>query len=285
MNILDGWLTMKSEKNNMSGFFTNCIIENGLVKKKINFHSADEYDLYVDVLKCDDAKVLDYYDKLSLAKVVMPKLMDCKNEDGFCTIYQEYIEGISLNKWISNNGIENNLDKHLNFFNCLLESQLQAFYLDNSIRIDFNLNNFIVKNEKLYLVDIMPPIFIDQTVKEKSKGCNKKISRLIELYTNINYQIVSVIGYWFLDCLNSLSKIPEPHRREIVNDILLSFLEHGNRFIDSYHKGFIPISKSFVYENADNYFFKRLFLLHEYIDQKIQFDELVYLFNLRLHSK
>lgn len=88
---------------------------------------------------------------------------------------------------------------------------MRSYYLDNRIRIDFNLSNFVVKDNLLYLVDVMPPIFIDRVVEEKSKRCNRKIAQLIELYTNINYQIISIIGYWFLDCLNDFSRLTEPY--------------------------------------------------------------------------
>lgn len=86
---------------------------------------------------------------------------------------------------------------YVEIFMCnLLENQLRSYYLDNRIRIDFNLNDFVVKDNILYLVDVMPPIFIDRVVEEKSKRYNRKIAQLIELYTNINYQIISIIGYW-----------------------------------------------------------------------------------------
>lgn len=141
---------MKSEENSMSGFFSKGIIEHGLVKKKISFHSDDEYVMYVEIFMCN-----------------------------------------------------------------LLENQLRSYYLDNRIRIDFNLNNFVVKDNILYLVDVMPPIFIDRVVEEKSKRYNRKIAQLIELYTNINYQIISIIGYWFLDCVSDFSRLTEPAVIEI----------------------------------------------------------------------
>ena len=81
------------------------------------------------------------------------------------------------------------------YFDNLLKNQLRSYYLDNRIGIDFNLNNFVVKDNILYLVDVMPPIFIDRVVEAKSKRYNRKIAQLIELYTNINYQIISIIGY------------------------------------------------------------------------------------------
>lgn len=269
----------------MSGFFSKGIIEHGLVKKKISFHSDDEYVMYVEIFMCNVHKVWDYYNKLFLAKVTMPKLFECRMEDNFCTIYQEYIDGISLVEWISNNAIQSNLKYHLIYFDNLLKNQLRSYYLDNRIRIDFNLNNFVVKDNILYLVDVMPPIFIDRVVEAKSKRYNRKIAQLIELYTNINYQIISIIGYWFLDCLSDFSRLTEPYRRESMNDKLMKFIEHGNKYIELYNENISKISKSYIYENADNYFIERVYFLYEYINQKIEFNELVRLFNIRMHPQ
>lgn len=47
--------------------------------------------------------------------------------------------------------------------------------------------------------------------------CNTKIAQLIEIYANINYQIISKIGYWFLDCLNDFLRLTEPYRRGSIN--------------------------------------------------------------------
>ena len=275
---------MKLEKNDLSGFFSKCSVQDGRIKKQISFHSIDEYNLYVNVLKCDIEKVFDYYRKLSKARVDMPQMIRCTYENGFCSICQEYIDGISLSNWICSNDIYKTLDKHLAFFKSLLDNQKQIFIVDNKLRIDFNLRNFIVKNDVLYLVDIMPPIFIDEEVKERSKQFNNKIFRLIELYSNINYQIVSMIGYWFLDCLNNLSRIAEPLRRVVIDNILSVFIKESNKYLASYNMECRCIEKAFIYQNADNYFFRRVFLLYEYIDENIQFEKLVYLFNIRMHS-
>ena len=70
---------------------------------------------------------------------------------------------------------------YVEIFMCnLLENQLRSYYLDNRIRIDFNLNNFVVKDNILYLVDVMPPIFIDRVVEEKSKRYNRLFNSIIK---------------------------------------------------------------------------------------------------------
>lgn len=117
----------------------------------------------------------------------------------------------------------------MKYFNELLNYQYRSYCIDQRIRIDFNLKNFVINDGKLYLVDIMPPIFIDQTVVDKGKKCNKKVSQLVTLYMNIDHQIVGMIGYWLLDSIEYFASKEEPSRRKLISKILNEFIKYGNQ--------------------------------------------------------
>lgn len=70
------------------------------------------------------------------------------------------------------------------------------------------------------------------------KKYSTKAAELVELYFNINYQIVSLIGYWFMDCIYDLFPLQEPNRRNKVKEIVTKFVKCGNRRIEYYNKRF-----------------------------------------------
>ncbi len=274
---------MKLKESDLSGFFSKGVVAHGVIKKNINFYSKDEKILYYDIFQCTDDKVWCYYNKLNLSGVVMPKLLECKDMGNICTLRQEYVIGTKFVDWIKNNNIIFYLEQHLEFFDILLGYQFYSYCLDNRLRIDFNLKNFIMKDHKLYLVDIMPPIFIDYDIVKNGKVYSEKISQLMDLYMNIDHQIIGMIGYWILDSLDNLSKVMEPYRRQKISAILMKFIEHANTFIEMYECDICRINRNNIYNYADNYFFNRLYLLYEYIDNKIRFEDMMYLYNKRIH--
>lgn len=276
---------MKLETNNaLSGFFSRGIIKRGIIEKTVCFHSDDEREMYYEIFRCSADKVCNYYKILNNAKVKMPKLIKCEEENNLCVVCQEYIDGVSMVEWIAENNIIQQLKSHLKYFDILLGYQLDSYQKNENIRIDFNLNNFVLRNNELYLVDIMPPLFIDESVMRNRKKYNAKAAELVELYFNINYQIVSLIGYWFMECIYDLSLLQEPNRRNKVKEIVSKFVECGNKRIEGYNKQFPKIDKEYIYEHAGSYFFMRLYWLYEYIESNIVFEELVNYISKRRHK-
>lgn len=67
---------MKLETNNqLSGFFSRGMVKEGIIEKKICFHSDDEREMYYEIFRCSVDKVCNYYENLKMAKVKMPELM------------------------------------------------------------------------------------------------------------------------------------------------------------------------------------------------------------------
>lgn len=265
---------MSLNNKKFSGYYTCGFVNDGIFEKHISFHSQDEYFLYHEIFNCNFELICRYYNELKESEIYMPEIIELLVKGEEIILKQEYIKGEKLIDWIKNNPISECWKKHINYFDILLSYQFSSYQTNNRLKIDFNLNNFIIKDGRLYLVDIIPAIYINEDSIKKWEGSSENIRKLLSLYCNIDCQIAAIIGYWIFDCFDKLNKILEPDRRNIIKRVLKKFINHANLYLKRYTL-YNSLDKKSIYSNSHNFYYKKLFLIFQYLDNKIEFKELM----------
>lgn len=257
------------------GYYTEGMRHGDVIEKKIKFHSFDEAFFYHQVFLCDKETLNGYYMELCQAGVVMPKILAVSEESQGVRLKQAYISGKSLRDWISDHYFWDDCNSHFFYFSKLLEYQRNAYQVNQNIRIDFNLKNFILHDRKAYLVDIIPPIYTDhfETISKTHK-LSDKILLLMQLYRNIDWQMTAIIGYWMQEQLKFFSNMEEEVRREAITDLLMEMIQIANRYLGSY-SGFPVIDRNAVNKNKSIIYHNKLDLLFRYIEKQISFSYMI----------
>ena len=150
-----------------------------------------------------------YYDDLKKLKIDVAKLYYDKKIFGINFQIQEYIKGKTLASLMKDKKVL--INKKIYYFKELLFIYRKTLISD--ISIDLNMKNFIIKDDKLIYVDLIPSIY-------KSKISNKNVENdeYKNYYLNTNLAICNLINYFFrsviylskeelIDLLNVLKKI------------------------------------------------------------------------------
>lgn len=248
-------------KYNKSGFYTTGKLENNTIVKKIQYHGAVEEKFGLEIFPCTIEGIKNYVKKLKEAGVEIADVKDIYVSNQDLYIIQDYIVGKTLNEYLlSENAIVSK--EQYDFFEQLLKIQRKILSYNSDLRIDFNLNNFIISNKKLILVDIIPPIYI------KDKRINmqdKKANIVYSLYCEPEWQIIAVISYWILAKMNYNIK---NNLEELINQLFLL----ANRYFYGYFC-WENIVKIGVY-NENAWFHQRLKIIKDYFDEKISFNNM-----------
>lgn len=161
-------------------------------------------------------------------------------------LIQEYIKGISVDEYINSNISDSEKIK-------IIKSILELFKLtlnSTNIRIDWNLNNFILSNNKIILVDYIPSLYVD-----KLDSINTDITKdLYDLYNNLDIQLCGIIGY---------SMVP--------------FLEYDKDIFKNIYKEIIDYSNKIYIINRKkrHIFIERILLIEEYLDSDMKKEEFI----------
>lgn len=256
------------------GYYTEGMRHGDEIEKKIKFHSSDEAFFYHQVFLCDREALKRYYFELCQAGVVMPKILAVNEENHSIRLKQTYISGKSLRDWISETYFFDDCNSHFFYFSKLLEYQRNAYQVNQNIRIDFNLKNFILHDREAYLVDIIPPIYTDhfETISKTHKLSNK-ILLLMQLYHNIDWQVTAIIGYWIQEQLKFFSSMEDEVRREKITYILMEMIQIANQYLDSY-TGFPVIDETAITKNKTIIYHNKLDLLYRYMKKQISFSDM-----------
>lgn len=161
-------------------------------------------------------------------------------------LIQKYIKGISVDEYINSNISDSEKIK-------IIKSILELFKLtlnSTNIRIDWNLNNFILSNNKIILVDYIPSLYVD-----KLGSINTDITKdLYDLYNNLDIQLCGIIGY---------SMVP--------------FLEYDKDTFKNIYKEIIDYSNKIYIINRKkrHIFIERILLIEEYLDSDMKKEEFI----------
>ena len=260
--------------NTYSGYFTDGKVEGEFIEKKISFHSADENLLYRKIFKCDQNVINQYYQELLSANIMIPNTVAFFDPSKGVLIRQNFVSGVRLIEWIKNHNIVEQYDAHIYFFKKLLLYQRNAYIANTSIRIDFNLQNFVLKGHQVFLVDVVPPLYLDFQILKKWENSSEKIGCLLNLYYNIDWQIIAIIGYWLQEKIEELLLLTEPNRKNIIKVILTGFLNEANKVLSEY-TDFNFINKDYIYINKKIIYFYKLYLIFEYLNDGLTYEEML----------
>lgn len=75
-------------------------------------------------------------------------------------------------------------------FDCILENILMLYNNSSTICVDMNLENFIIKNNTIHLIDVIPPILLD-----KVQDDNLNNDLLYNLFCDRNYHLTAFLYY------------------------------------------------------------------------------------------
>lgn len=174
---------MGKQKDNMKkGTYTSIDIRDDVVIKRISPNSSAEQKIY-EILNSNN-DILAYIEKIK-GLVKLPKVCYYNNEN---KIVQTFVEGLNVDEFLSSINIDNEfiLDvfERLVKIYCNIKTQ-------NEVTIDFNLFNFILAEELIY-VDVVPPLF-----KEKLKNITiSEFESQKQLFLNFELQLKSMICYF-----------------------------------------------------------------------------------------
>lgn len=161
-------------------------------------------------------------------------------------LIQKYIKGISVDEYINSTVSDEDkikvIKRVLDLFNLSLNN--------SNIRIDWNLNNFILNNNKIVLVDFIPSLYVD-----KLDSINTEITKeLYDLYNNLDIQMCGIIGY-----------------------SMMPFLEYDIDKLKAIYKEIIDYSNKVYIINREkkHIFVERILLLEKYMEGNIEKEEFI----------
>ncbi|MDD4734105.1 MAG: hypothetical protein PHU05_04595 [Bacilli bacterium] len=171
-------------------------------------------------------------------------------------LIEEYIKGQTVDEYLNDNISD---DLKIDMTKKILDLFKKS--LKNSdLRIDWNLRNFIVKDNDVVLVDYVPSLYIKNLNKIKQ---NPTIE-LYDLYLNLDIQLAGIIGYSvypFIEYEKNLFK-------KIYEDIY------------SYASSIYKIDKT-----KKHIFVERINLIDKYLNNKVDKDEFILNFKSMSLSK
>lgn len=261
-------------KKEYGGYFTVGEVNDGVIEKRLRFHSTEEEFLFNNVFHCSQSTIERYYRDLLSANVLIPKTKVYCDTSNEIHIRQTFVCGFRLVDWIKHADCIDSLNFHLQYFKKLLEYQRSVFVTNRYLRIDFNLQNFVIKDEELFLVDIVPPIYVNTYVTDNSINYTKKIERLLRLYSFIDWQIIAMIGYWIQEKIESFKLLDDGIRKLVLSTIINEFLEEANNVLCKY-TNYNIITKDYIYLNRSILYFYKIYVIYEYIDNYINYSNML----------
>ena len=172
-------------------------------------------------------------------------------------IIEKYISGYTVDQYI-------NLDIEDSDKIATIKRMLDLFKLslkNNDLRIDWNLNNFILHNGQIILIDYVPSLYLS-----KLGSINCDITKdLYELYCNLDIQLAGIISYSIIPFL----KYNKKKLKKIYLDIFT--------YADNIYK---------IDKQKKHIFLDKLLLIENYLSSNMNKDKFINKYsNLSLSKK
>lgn len=121
-----------------------------------------------------------------LCEIIIPPYEICHSNSKW-VMRQKIIYGETLRNYITYCRDGKNI---IHIFKSILADIVQLYNNCLTICIDMNLENFIIKDKKVFLIDVMPPILLD---KVKKKNANNDL--LYKLFCQRDYHLTAFLYY------------------------------------------------------------------------------------------
>ena len=161
-------------------------------------------------------------------------------------LIQEYIKGQTVDEYINDNF---DCDLKINMIKKVLDL-FEKSLKNSNLRIDWNLKNFIIKNNDIILVDYVPSIYMENLNKIKEDSTME----LYDLYFNLDIQLAGIIGYSICPFLELEKELFE----KIYNEIY------------SYATSIYRINKT-----KEHVFIEKINLIDKYLNNKIDTEKFI----------
>lgn len=264
---------------NYKGYYIEGDIYGKYIKKKMVFNSENEKLMSEKIFNTNN-KVNEYYNDLKNADILMPNLIQIYEKNAGIVIIQEFIKGYKLSDWIKQHITYKKIRGYEFYYKQLLVMQKKVYAYDENMRIDFNLQNFIIKRNLLYLVDITPPLYIDIDLVNNWSNKSEKLSNLLNLYYHLDWQMVAIIGYWLQGVIEMMNNFEEQERRLFLNALLNIFLSESNKYLVDYLN--LPeFTPDYFIAKKKYPYHKKICLILEYLKEEISFEELLFEMKLK----
>lgn len=168
----------------IKGTYTNTKFDGNLIYKNVSPDSGAEKYIFETLSK--DVDINEYIAKISHF-VELPEICEYENN----VVKQNIIEGKNVDEYLMEADI--NDDKVVTLYRSLVQIY-KNIKQDDSLTLDFNLFNFIVKDEEnLVFVDVTPPLFT-----EKIEQLDDRFMSQRELFLNKPLQLTSFSMYFMM---------------------------------------------------------------------------------------
>ena len=192
----------------MNGSFNKILI----IRNKV-FKIEKVVDSYShNVLANIDSDHKKYYEDLKKIEIDVAKLYYDKKIFGKNVEVQEYIKGINLSHYMENKKIS--IEKKINMLKKLLIIYKKT--INEDVSLDLNMKNFIISENKLIYIDLVPAIYKSLLPKDDIEK-----DEYINYYLNINLAIANIINYF----LRSLIYLPKYKLKEILKKVKIMIKE------------------------------------------------------------
>lgn len=192
----------------MNGSFNKILI----IRNKV-FKIEKVVDSYShNVLANIDSDHKKYYEDLKKIEIDVAKLYYDKKIFGKNVEVQEYIKGINLSHYMENKKIP--IEKKINMLKKLLIIYKKT--INEDVSLDLNMKNFIISENKLIYIDLVPAIYKSLLPKDDIEK-----DEYINYYLNINLAIANIINYF----LRSLIYLPKYKLKEILKKVKIMIKE------------------------------------------------------------
>lgn len=175
----------------MNGSFNKIIVINNKVIKVQSI--VDEYSKKMHE-EIDSKNYMKYFQDLKNNDIDVAKLFYSSNYFGKEIQIQEYIHGILLQEYMEDR--ENKISEKIELLCKLISIYMRTQNTD--ICLDLNMKNFILKNDKLVYIDLMPALYKSYINKNDSNPFKDN-------YVNPNY-VMANLSIYFLRTILYLNK-------------------------------------------------------------------------------
>ena len=206
--------------------------------------STEHTSIANEMLKLDSRNIKKYENDISNVGINTSKvyLSICFNNKNF--IIQEFINGETVQEYLDSN-LYTNLDK-LKMFKKVIQLYELSTKNDN-LCLDWNLNNFIVRDNDIYYIDYVPALYKDKIKSVKSERLKQyKLSLLdreIQLAGIISYAIVP----FFADTKEELCNVYLLMKRCIEE--MLEFKININNNVNHVYIQKLSVLENYLYSN------------------------------------
>ena len=140
---------------------------------------------------------------------------------------QKYIAGQTVQEILNDKNIP--IKEKLHVFEKYIDIYTMSQVNDN-LCLDWNMKNFIYKEDEIYYVDLVPCLYKDIIKKSTSNN----LLQYKESYLNKNIQIAGILGYTIMPFIKYKSKEEVKEIYQKINDILYQKLKFSLNSMD-YH--------------------------------------------------